>query len=224
MILDRILLMKISTIETFGYVIVLLATFLEASPLLGLLIPGSIVIFFAGFAAKLGFLSFKIVFFFAALGAILGDLGGYLFGRYAGKEFLHKYGKYLLIKREYIDISCDLAHEHTGKSLVIGRINPITRSAAPFIVGCHKVSWWKFMLFNVLGGLLWAFLFVSLGYIFGHGYVFAIRFERWIILATIALIGILYLRYFMKLLTEKSDKCDYIDFTKNNHKKINVRR
>lgn len=203
MIIDRMLLMKISTIETFGYLLIFLSTLLEASPLVGIFIPGSVIIFFAGFVAKTGFLHFKAVLFYAVIGAILGDLGGYLFGRYAGKEFLHKYGKYFLIKREYIDRSCDIVHGHTGKSLVFGRLNPITRSAAPFIVGAHKVNFGKFMFFNVIGGALWGFLFVSLGWIFGHSYRFAASFEKWVVVATFFLIGVLYLRYFWNLLIEK---------------------
>jgi len=205
MILDKLLLIKIDVIESFGYLLVFLSTLFEASPLLGIFIPGSIIIFLAGFAAKLQLMSFKIVLFLAILGAILGDMAGYLFGMYFGKEFLHKYGKYFLIRKEYIERSCEIVHSHTGKSLVIGRLNPVTRSAAPLIVGAHKVKFWKFMIYNVIGAILWGTIFVSLGYILGHSYKFAVAYEKYMIIGTIALIGGYYSYYFIKMLVDKSN-------------------
>lgn len=210
MIIDKILLLRIDFIESFGYFLIFLSTLFEASPFIGVFIPGSIIIFFAGFAAKLMLLDFKIVVFLAVLGAILGDVAGYLFGRYKGKEFLHKYGKYFLIRKEYIDKSCEIVHEHTGKSLVLGRINPITRSAAPFIVGAHKVDFWKFMVYNVLGGILWGFIFVSLGYALGGSYQIAIAYEKYILIATVLLILVYYAYYFMKMLLDKANGKDCI--------------
>jgi membrane-associated protein len=203
MIIDRILLLKINFVETFGYLLTFLATFLEASPLIGLFIPGSIIIFFAGFFAKLGLLNYWEVMIIAILGAILGDLAGYLFGRYSGKRFLHRYGRYFLIRREFIDKSEEIAHGHTGKSLVIGRLNPLTRSAAPFIVGCHNVKFWKFMVFNIIGGILWGFIFVSLGYLFGHGYGVAESIEKYILVFSLIIIFAFYFDYFMKIIFRK---------------------
>ncbi|MBU3913555.1 MAG: DedA family protein [Nanoarchaeota archaeon] len=205
MIIDKVLLLKINFIESFGYFLVFLATLFEASPFIGIFIPGSILIFLAGFAAKLQLMNFKIVVFLAILGAILGDVAGYLFGKYCGKEFLHKYGKYFLIRKEYIEKSCEIVHGHTGKSLVFGRLNPITRSVAPFIVGAHKVKFGKFMFFNIIGGVLWGFVFVSLGYIFGNSYQFALDYEKWIVIATVFLILAYYLYYFIKMFFKKSN-------------------
>ena len=210
MIIDKLLLIKIDVIESFGYLLVFLSTLFEASPIIGIFIPGSIIIFLAGFAAKLQLMNFKIVLFLAILGAILGDIAGYLFGRYFGKEFLHKYGKYFLIRKEYIERSCEIVHAHTGKSLIFGRLNPITRSVAPLIVGAHKVGFGKFMVYNVIGAILWGFTFVSLGYIFGHSYRFALTYEKYVIIATLALIFGYYSYYFIKMLVDKSngkEKC-----------------
>jgi len=203
MIVDNILLLKINFVETFGYLFTFLATFFEASPLIGLFIPGSVIVFFAGFFAKLGLLNLTWVYILSILGAILGDLASYLFGRYCGKDFLHKYGKYFLIKREYVYASYNLAHEHTGKSLVLGRLHPLTRTAAPFIVGSHKVGFGKFMFFNIIGGVLWGLIFVSLGYAFGQGYKIAEDVERWLIIGTVILIIVIYSRFFIKNLFKK---------------------
>jgi len=209
MILDKLLLVRVDVIESFGYFLVFLSTLFEASPLLGIFIPGSIIIFLAGFAAKLQLMSFELVLFLAILGAILGDVAGYFFGRYFGKGFLHKYGKYFLIRKEYIDRSCDIVHQHTGKSLVFGRLNPITRSVAPLIVGAHGIKFGKFMIFNIIGAVLWGTIFVSLGYLLGNSYKFALNYEKYMIIGTVVLIGGYYSYYFIKMLFDKSDgkKC-----------------
>jgi len=210
MIIDKILLLRINYIESFGYLLVFLSTLFEASPLIGIFVPGSIIIFFAGFAAKLQLMSYKLVVFLAILGAILGDLAGYLFGRYWGSKFLHKYGKYFLIRKEYIEKSCEIVHAHTGKSLIFGRLNPITRSVAPLIVGTHKVNFGRFMIFNIIGGALWGFIFVSLGYIFGNSYQFALTYEKYVVIATVILMLGYYLYYFIRMLLEKKngkEKC-----------------
>lgn len=203
MIIDKLLSLNINFINNFGILLVFLATFLESSPVIGMFIPGSIIIFIAGFLSKLGFLNYWAILFFSISGAILGDVGSYLFGRYFGKEFLHKYGKYFLIKKEYIEMSCKIVNSHIGKSLVIGRLNPMTRTAAPFIVGAQKTSFWKFMFFNIIGGILWGFLFVSLGYILGHSYLIAMDIEKILLVAVVLIIALLYLTYVRRLIVEK---------------------
>lgn len=205
MIIDKILAIRISTVETFGYLIVFLTTLLEASPLVGIFIPGSIILFFAGFAAKMHLISFKLIVFFGVAGAFIGDIAGYLFGRYYGRSFLHRFGKYFLVRKEYIEKSCEIIHEHTGKSLVAGRLNPITRSVAPLIVGSNRVGFWKFVFFNAIGATLWGFTFVSLGYIFGNSYQFAVDYEKYIIISTVVLILAYYLYYFVRVFLDKAN-------------------
>lgn len=208
MILEQILSLNYNFIHNFGYWILFLATFLESFPILGLFIPGSIVSFIGGFLAsfqsiKLNILNFWPVIFFAGIGAILGDLAGYILGRYFGKDFIHKYGKYFLIKKEYLERASQIACNHTGKSLIIGRFHPITRSAAAFIIGANKVKLAKFMFFNLLGAFIWSFLFVTLGFTFGQSYAFAEEFERILLLSTLALIIIVYSIYFTFIIIEK---------------------
>ena len=208
MIIETILALNISFIQSFGYWIIFLATFLESFPVLGLFVPGSLVIFIGGFLAKFQVINTPVlglwdVVLIAIVGAILGDLAAYIFGRYAGKEFMHKYGRYFLIKREYIEKTGEIICNHTGKSLILGRFNPITRSAAPFIVGANKIRFSKFMFFNILGGLLWGLLFVALGYTLGHSYTFTQKFEKVFIIASITVIVALYAFYFSKLFVDK---------------------
>lgn len=202
-VVDRILNLKIGFIQSFGVLFVFLATFLESFPLIGIFIPGSIIIFLAGFFAKLGWLNIWVVLAFAVFGAIGGSLMGYVFGKYLGKEFLYKYQRLVPLSLEYIDKSITLVRKHLGKALILGRISPVTRTAAPFIAGAYNVNFGKFMFFNVVGGSLWGFFFVALGYVFGKSYRLADKIDRWLILLTIILVLGFYIYYVTKKLTTK---------------------
>ena len=205
-IIDKILSLNISFINTFGYPLIFLLIFFEAAPFIGIIIPGSVILFFAGFLTKLGFFNLWIVVFLAVLGAILGDTTGYLTGKYFGKKILSRFGKYFLIKKELSEKTCQVVHAHTGKSLIIGRFNPLTRCIAPFILGIHKVSFAKFMFFNILGGVLWGSFFVLFGYLFGQSYNLAHDVEKYILIITIFLIISFYIYYnIIKTLTNKSE-------------------
>lgn len=208
MIIDKILALNIGFIHTFAYWIIFFATFLESFPVFGLFIPSTLTIFIGGFLARftvinIPVLDFWHVLFYATLGSILGGTGAYFFGRFAGKNFLHHYGKFFLIKREYMELAGDIICNHTGKSLILGKLNPVTRSSAPFIVGANKVKFGKFMFFNILGAIIWGFLFIALGYTFGHSYTFAQKFENWFILVTVLVIVVIYIVYFVKLFFER---------------------
>lgn len=210
MIENLIFSLNVEFVQTFGYLIMFIATFLESFPLFGLFVPGSFIIFIGGFLSKftsmgIPLLSLWGVMIFAISGAILGDLAGYIFGRYFGKNFLNRYGKYFLIRKEYIERAGEIICNHSGKSLVIGRLNPLTRSAAPFIVGAHKVNFFKFMLYNIIGGIIWGFLFVSLGYFFGQSYRFAKNFEKTLLFTTILLIVGIYLYFFIREFIKKRE-------------------
>ncbi len=197
-IADKILRIPFPVLNHWGYWIVLLFAMLEAMPLVGLFVPGMSVVIVGGFLAKLGILDIGDVIFFAAVGAILGDLVGYFIGKTYGYAFLSKYGKYFFFKKEYFWKTKKLMNRHTGKTLVIGRFNSLTRSFAPFVAGSTDVPFPKFFIYNVVGGISWATTFVLVGYLFGKSYEIATRHIGKFLFVVIVVIGIIvYLYRFM---------------------------
>lgn len=189
----------IQTISTsnFGYFIVFLASFLEASPMFGMFIPGQTVVMIAGFISELGLISVWYVLLFAALGAILGDLVGYYLGRKYGHSFITSYGKYFLFKKEYFEQTKKLLNHHAGKTLFIGRFTSLTRAFAPFVAGASKIRFAKFFFFDVIGGIAWAVAFVMIGYIFGQGYKIAAKYFGMIIIIAIIVSVVVIVGYRM---------------------------
>jgi len=197
-IVDKILSLPFPVLNHWGYWIVLLFAMLEAIPLVGLFAPGMLIVIIGGFFAKIGILEIGDVIFFASIGAILGDLIGYILGKKYGYSFLLKYGKYFFFKKEHFEKTKKLMNHHTGKTLIIGRFNSLTRAFAPFVAGSSDISFTKFFSYNIIGGISWAISFVMIGYIFGSSYEIASKYiGKFIFIAIVLSIFIVYLYRFI---------------------------
>ncbi|HLC61863.1 MAG TPA: DedA family protein [Candidatus Nanoarchaeia archaeon] len=175
-ITDKILSMPIPVLQLWGYPIVFLSALLEATPFFGIFIPGQTIVIIGGFFAKLDLLNLYYIMILASLGAIIGDLVGYILGRKYGYSFIRDYGKYFFFKKEYFKRTKELMNEYTGKTMIIGRFNSITRAFAPFVAGSSKVPFKKFLFYNIAGGISWGVFFSLVGYIFGKAYKVASRY------------------------------------------------
>lgn len=153
-----------------GYALLSLITILEGVPIIGSLIPGHTVVIISGFLSKLGVFNIGFVIFIVIASAMLGDFSGFYLGKRYGYDFLKKFGKVLFIKDEYIEKAKSIVATHTGKAIILGRFNPITRPLIPFIIGASKVHVNKFWLFDFISVTLWALSSIFVGYIFGASY------------------------------------------------------
>lgn len=178
-----------------GYTIILLISATESLPLLGTVIPGQTVVMLSGFLAKLGYLNLFFVAGFAMAGAFIGDLISYTLGRRFGYNLLVTYGRYFLITPADIEKAQVIVDRNTGKSLLIGRFNPLTRPLVPFAVGASRVRLKRFLPINALGCLIWASLSVGAGYIFGASYELVSEILGKIVLIGFIVIGLLIWGY-----------------------------
>ncbi|MBI5065907.1 bifunctional DedA family/phosphatase PAP2 family protein [Candidatus Woesearchaeota archaeon] len=196
--IDKLLSLPLPVLNHWGYWIILLASLLEATPIFGLLAPGQLMVILGGFLAKQGILDIGDVIFVAIVGAILGDLMGYVLGKKYGYSFITRFGRYFFFKKEHFDKTKKLMNQHTGKTLVIGRFNSLTRAFGPFIAGSTKIPFMKFLTYNIVGGVCWAVSFVLLGYIFGKSYEVASKYlGKFILIAIILSLIIIYLYRFV---------------------------
>lgn len=187
----------------WGYVVVFVAIFLESSPFLGAFIPGGLIaLLICGFLAKLGyFVLWKVV--VVGVGAcVFVDCFGYWLGRNRREGFLHRRAGILLVKRGTIERVLRVVHGHPGKSLIFGKMNPITRSIAPFVVGNERVSFLKFFSFSAIGSFLWVVCFMFLGYILGNSYEVVAAAEQYIFWIGIILLGGFYAYWLRNLFKE----------------------
>lgn len=187
----------------WGYLVVFIALLLESFPFIGAFIPGGIILLlFSGLLVKLGFfILWKLILVLIAA-SILIDLFGYFLGRFISKDFFHRHAKILFIKKEVLEKVGKIVHGHTGKSLMFGKLNPITRSIAPFIVGNEKINFSKFFFYSIVGAILWITMFVFIGYIFGNSFQVLQGTEKYILWSMIFLLGGYYFYYINNLFRE----------------------
>ena len=176
-----------------GYVTLFLITALEGIPLLGVLIPGHVVIIAAGFIAATGIFNIWVVMAVAIVGAVIGDFLSFSIGRRYGMPLIQRFRSVFFIRQSHIDKASRLVESHTGKALIIGRFNPVTRGIMPFLVGAGGVTPRSFWPFNIIGAFLWVVCSVFLGYILGLGYHAAAgMFGKMIVVAVIASVLIIW--------------------------------
>jgi len=184
----------------WGYLIVALAAILEVLPFLGSFIPGQTIVIISGFFAGIHIMRPGLLILVVIVGAIVGDAISYYLGKKYGYSFLIKYGKYVSFRREHYEKLKNLVLNNTGKTLIIGRFNPFSRSFAPFIAGASGVKVHKFLTYTVMGCIVWGLGSVLVGMIFGASYEAAAKvIGRFIAIATlIAIVLILVYRVINK--------------------------
>lgn len=148
-----------------GYPAVTLFIMIESS---GIPFPGETMLLVASFFAPTIPLSIPIVIACAALGAILGDNLGYLAGRTGGRALALRYGKYIFLKPHHLDYAEKFFEKHGDKTVFFGRFVAILRAWSAFLAGVNHMPWRKFLIFNAAGGILWAIIYGTLGYIAGR--------------------------------------------------------
>jgi membrane-associated protein len=150
---------------TWTYAILFLIIFAETGLVVTPLLPGDSLLFAAGTFAARGSLDPFVLFVLLSVAAVLGDAVNYSVGRYLAPRAQKGFR---VIKQEYLDRTHAFYERHGGKTIVIARFMPIIRTFAPFVAGIGAMSYRRFALFNVSGGIAWIASFVFLGYFFGN--------------------------------------------------------
>jgi membrane-associated protein len=129
--------------------------------------------------------------------AILGDTSNYLIGRIIGPKVFHSDSSRFLNKR-HLERTHRFYEKHGGKTIILARFVPIIRTFAPFVAGIGKMSYTRFISFNVIGGIAWPLIGVFAGVFFGEIDFVKKHFEAVVVMIVlISLLPILveYLRH-----------------------------
>lgn len=152
-------------------VLVLMAIiFAESGLMIGFFLPGDSILFTAGFLVHAGILAFDIhlLVFLLFVAAVLGDSAGYLFGRRVGRRIFARPNS-RLFKQENIQKAEEFYEKHGNKTIILARFIPVVRTFAPLVAGVGKMRYRSFIVFNVIGALLWAVGVTYAGYYIGAG-------------------------------------------------------
>ena len=164
--LDKYLNILIQNFGIWTYMILFLIVFAETGLVITPFLPGDSLLFAVGTFAAIGALNVLWVFIIISAAAILGDTINYSIGKFLGSKAFENYPK--IFKKEHLDKTHKFYEKYGAKTIVLARFVPIVRTFAPFVAGVGKMTYFKFLFYNVFGGILWVALFVFGGYFFGN--------------------------------------------------------
>ena len=160
-------------LETWGYVAVFVLSFISS---MGLPVGAEVAIIYGGVLAsgqitgEHHHLNVVAVVVVAALAEILGSVAGYLIGYFGGRPLVNRFGKYVLLTHKDLD-RAELWFAKRGDPIVLfGRFVPLLRSFVSFAAGLAEMAMAKFLVFTVIGCVVWCGVLTSLGYALGSSY------------------------------------------------------
>ena len=203
--LDKYLPLIIESFGIWAYVIVFIVIFCETGLVVTPVLPGDSLLFALGTLAALGALHIEALLILLCIAAIAGDSVNYAIGHYIGPKVFH-YEDSRFFKKKYLIKTHEFYERHGGKTIIIARFMPFIRTFAPFVAGVGAMTYPKFILYNVIGGIAWVNIFLLGGYFFGN--IPAVKRNFTIVIAAIIIISVMpgfiaYLRH--KFMTLKAD-------------------
>lgn len=142
--------------------------FAETGLAVGFFLPGDSLLVVSGLMAKtvpdkLNVVLVLVAFF---LGSVIGDNTGYWTGRMMGRTLFNRESS-RIFKPSRVEKAKHFFEKYGPKTVVLARFMPIVRTFAPLVIGAAEMPYPKFLLYSILGGLLWINSMVLAGYFLG---------------------------------------------------------
>lgn len=156
----------VTLIQTVGYLGVFAIVFLESGMMLGFFFPGDSLLFTAGFLASQNILDIKILIVGCFIAAVAGDSIGYYLGQKFGRKLFSKEDS-IWFHKDHLIRAQKFYDKHGGKTIILARFIPVIRAFAPVVAGIGLMRYRRFVIFNLVGAVLWAIIIPLLGYYLG---------------------------------------------------------
>ncbi|HEY5218491.1 MAG TPA: VTT domain-containing protein [Gemmatimonadaceae bacterium] len=150
-----------------GYIGLTTVIFAETGLLVGFFLPGDSLIVTAGLFAALGQFDVYLMGLLLSVASIIGNTAGYGIGRATGQA-LYARPDSLLFKRKHLLRAHEFYERHGGATVLIARFMPIVRTFVPVVAGVATMNFRRYTVFNVIGGLLWIWGMLFIGYFLGR--------------------------------------------------------
>ena len=158
-------------VATYGLAALFLAVMLESA---GMPVPGETALIAASVLAARGLVSLIAVIVVAAAAAIIGDNAGYWIGRAAGRRLLTRWRPIARYADKMLPPAERFFAHHGGKAVFLARFMPGLRVIGALVAGIAGMAWWRFLAWNVAGGVVWATSVALVAYGLGEAVASAI--------------------------------------------------
>jgi membrane-associated protein len=174
-------------LASYGVIGIGIILFMETGLLIGIVLPGETLTVIAGaYSHSAGpsgtHPSLGLVMVAAATGAVGGGQLGFLIGRRAGPPLFDRPDG-LLVKHAYLERAHQYFDRFGRRAIVIGRFVPFLRTFVSPAAGVSGMPWVPFTRFNLIGGIAWAIVVATIGYIVGG----IVSIDRYALLVTLGI-------------------------------------
>ena len=190
----------LNLIHQYGYLGMFLGMVLEA---VIIIIPSEAILATGGILASRKIFSFWGAFLIGLVGSVFCAIVIYFMGYFGGKPFIKKYGKYFLMKEEDIEKSDSWFNQYGLIGALIGRNFPIVRTLISLPIGIMRLSFFKFLIYTIIGSIPWTFVFVYVGYTLGNGWTVVNKYIGKLKIPIRILLILLVVSYFYKKIKQK---------------------
>lgn len=161
------LLDPLTIIKTLGLIGVVSIVFIESGLFFGFFLPGDSLLFTAGFLASQGLISIWWLLILCFIAAVAGDSVGYYFGRRTG-PMIFKREDSLFFHKKHVERAHAFYEKYGKKTIIFARFIPVVRTFAPIVAGVAGMEYKTFIRYNIIGGFIWTWGMLGLGYVLGN--------------------------------------------------------
>jgi len=151
-ILNNLIDFIISTISSSGYIGIFLLMIAESALIP---IPSEVIMPFSGYLVSSGKFNVAFVIIAGSIGNLIGSLVAYYIGFRLGREFILKYGKYVLLRKSHLELTESYFKKYGDRSTFISRMLPAVRTYISLPAGVAKMNLKKFIIYTLIGSIIW---------------------------------------------------------------------
>ncbi|GIX52926.1 membrane protein [Sphaerotilus natans] len=164
---DKHLAAFITAYGAWVYALLFAIIFVETGLVVMPFLPGDSLLFVVGAMCGAGLMNLPLAMALLLVAAVLGDQVNYSIGRHFGPKVFQWENSRFFNKRAFMQAH-DFYERHGGVTIIIARFMPFIRTFAPFVAGVAEMTRAKFVMFNVIGAMLWVIGLTLAGYLFGN--------------------------------------------------------
>jgi len=177
-------------ISSWGYAGIFVMMTLESALIP---IPSEVVIPFAGFLAYMGEMNVWLIVLVSSLANLTGSIIAYYIGKYLGRGFVERYGKYVLLNLGHLELIERWFSKYGNLTVLFSRMLPLIRTYNALPAGMGKMNFPKFCLYTFIGSIPWNTALVFVGYVLKQNWNLLEKYSLYIdILAVFAAAAVIY--------------------------------
>jgi len=177
-------------ISSWGYAGIFVMMTLESTLIP---IPSEVVIPFAGFLAYMGEMNVWLIVLVSSLANLTGSIIAYYIGKYLGRGFVERYGKYVLLNLGHLELIERWFSKYGNLTVLFSRMLPLIRTYNALPAGMGKMNFPKFCLYTFIGSIPWNTALVFVGYVLKQNWNILEKYSLYIdILAVFVAAAVIY--------------------------------